>query len=137
MAKKAIKKGLKKALSRLDFVHDHPAARAWPTLKRASEQQDNITPGPVKLEPQCFQGKRAVIVGAGVGGLTTAYELLAQNSGMQVTLLEANNRTGRRCLTLRTGDTLVEDANSDLFDAPPGQPQMVRFKRPLGTANPI
>lgn len=136
MAKKAIKKGLKKALSRLDFVHDHPAAQAWASLKRASEQQDNITPGPVKLKPQCFQGRRALIVGAGVGGLTTAYELLEQNSGMQVTLLEANNRTGGRCLTLRTGDTLVEDANSDLFDAPPGQPQMVRFKRPLGDSEP-
>lgn len=126
----------KETMSRLDFVHDHPAARAWASLKRATEQQEKITPGPVKLDQGCFHGRRAIIVGAGVGGLTTAYELLAQESGMEVTILEANNRTGGRCLTLRTGDTLTEDENSELFGSQAGQTQMVRFQRPRGDSEP-
>ncbi len=123
-------------LSRQEFLHQHPKAQAWASLKAATELQQKVTPGPIKLEKNCFRGKRAVIIGAGVSGLTAAYELLAQHSGMQVTVLEANNRTGGRCLSLRTGDTLTEDANSELFDAPPGQTQVVRFERPHGDHEP-
>ena len=119
-------------LSRLAFLQKNPRARAWASLAEATEQQDKITPGALRLERASFTGKRAVIIGAGVSGLTAAYELLSQDTGMEVVVLEASNRTGGRCLSLRTGDTLTEDANSDLFDSPPGETQVVRFQQPPG-----
>ncbi|MEA3066419.1 MAG: monoamine oxidase, partial [Sphingomonadales bacterium] len=82
------------------------------------------------------RGKRALILGAGVGGLTTAYELLFHRTGMQVTILEAQNRTGGRCLSLRTGDTLTEDEDDVLFGSKPGETQVVRFEWPVGDAEP-
>lgn len=124
------------SVSRLSFIKSHPNARAWASLDEATNQEQKVAPGPLKLDKGCFAGKRAVIVGAGVSGLTTAYELLAQKTGMEVIVLEANNRTGGRCLTLRTGDTLTEDANSKLFDSEPGDTQVVRFQRPHGDAEP-
>ncbi len=39
-------------------------------------------------------------------------------------------------MSLRTGDTLTEDKNSDLFDSSPGETQVVRFKRPVGDSEP-
>ncbi len=124
------------AISRQEFIQEHKKAQAWAQLDKATDQQQKITPGPIKLEPQCFAKKRAIIIGAGVSGLTTAYELLEQKTGMEVIILEANNRTGGRCLTLRTGDTLIEDANRKLFNSKPGQPQVVRFQKPLGDSEP-
>jgi monoamine oxidase len=55
------------------------------------------------------QGKRAVIIGAGVAGLTSAYELLVNEIGCSCVILEANQRAGGRNLTLRPGDVLQED----------------------------
>ena len=78
-----------------------------------------------------LKGKEVIIIGSGVGGLTTAYELLAQQSDVKVTILGASHKTGGRCMSLRTGDTLIEDANSDLFNSKPGKPQVIRFKRPV------
>ncbi|MEM7157747.1 MAG: FAD-dependent oxidoreductase [Myxococcota bacterium] len=122
--------------SRANFLRKNPSARAWAALRQATAQQASVTPGAVKLKPKQHHGKRAIVIGSGVGGLTTAYELLEQDSGMEVTVLEARHRTGGRCLSLRTGDTLIEDADSELFDSKPGEPQVVRFKRPLGDAEP-
>jgi monoamine oxidase len=125
-------------IGRAKFLRQHPRARAraWFALGRATRLQANITPGAVKLKPKQFAGKRAIIVGSGVAGLTAAYELLAQSSGMKVTVLEARDRTGGRCLSLRTGDTLTEDVDSELFDSKPGKTQVIRFKRPVGDAEP-
>ena len=122
--------------SRASFFEKNPRATAWAALDHATNQQKRVTPGAIKLEKDQFAGKRAIILGSGVGGLATAYELLAQKCGMQVTVLEALNRTGGRCLSLRTGDTLTEDKNSKLFDSEPGETQVVRFKRPVGDAEP-
>jgi len=55
---------------------------------------------------------------------------------MDVTILEAQNRTGGRCLSLRTGDTLIEDCDSKLSGSKPRDPQVVRFERPLGDSEP-
>lgn len=143
--------------SRLDFLKKNPGAApiariakevlqkpvsriakgaAFEALKEATEQQKRITDRAIKLKPGQLEGKKVVIIGSGVGGLTTAYELLAQKSGAEVTVLEAQNRTGGRCLSLRTGDTLTEDKNSRLFGSEPGETQVVRFKRPTGDAEP-
>ncbi len=122
--------------SRAKFFRENPRASAWAALDEATNQQQKTAPGAIKLGKGRYDGKRAVILGAGVAGLTTAYELLAQKSGMEVTVLEAQNRTGGRCLSLRTGDTLTEDADSKLTGSEPGETQVVRFEQPVGDAAP-
>jgi len=122
--------------SRAEYLKSHPQASAWAELADATNEQMRITPGPIKLEEGSFAGKRALILGAGVGGLTTAYELLFHKTGMEVTMLEAQNRTGGRCLSLRTGDTLTEDEDDALFGSKPGETQVVRFECPVGDAEP-
>ena len=51
-------------------------------------------------------GKRVVILGAGVSGMTAAYEL--SKAGYHCTILEATNRAGGRNLTARAGDVIHE-----------------------------
>jgi monoamine oxidase len=122
--------------SRKDFLQNNPKASAFAALAQATRQQKEVTDQAIKLSPGQLEGKKVIIVGSGVGGLTTAYEILAQKSGAKVTVLEALNRTGGRCLSLRTGDVLTEDANSELFTSTPGKSQVVRFKRPVGDSEP-
>lgn len=50
--------------------------------------------------------KRVVVLGAGIGGLTTAY--LLQQAGHDVTILEAQQTAGGRSKTARLGDTVTE-----------------------------
>jgi monoamine oxidase len=52
------------------------------------------------------RGRKVVILGTGVAGLTSAYEL--SNAGYDVTLLEARNRVGGRSYTARKGVELTE-----------------------------
>ena len=72
--------------------------------------------------------KRIVVVGAGVAGLTLAYELAER--GADVELWEASARTGGRNLTVRPGDVIKEDGQPDqtcqlpagsYFNAGPGR----------------
>jgi monoamine oxidase len=121
--------------SRREYLTHHRSARAWAALDRATNAQMKVAYDPRVVERDSLKGKSVVIVGSGVGGLTTAYELLANGSGATVTVLEARDRTGGRCLTLRTGDTLTEDKNSDLYSSP-GETQAVRFERPVGDSEP-
>lgn len=121
---------------RANFFEANPRARAWAALDEATNQQRRITPGAIRLQPGQFAGKRAVILGSGVAGLTTAYELLAQEPDIKVTVFEAQHRTGGRCLSLRTGDTFTEDEDFKLTDSTPGETQVVRFKRPVGDSEP-
>lgn len=64
---------------------------------------------PVRVPAGSGVGQHVVIVGGGIAGLTTAYELLSKDSGYRVTILEAHDRVGGRNHTLRAGDTLVEE----------------------------
>lgn len=75
---------------------------------------------PVDLPPSHGAGKRVVILGAGIAGLTAGYELL--KGGYEVVLLEAKERAGGRSFTVRRGDTIEEITGTRQlcqFDASP------------------
>lgn len=56
-------------------------------------------------------GSSVVILGAGIAGLVSAYEL--QRAGYRVTVLEARNRIGGRSWTIRGGDRIVQTGRPD------------------------
>ncbi len=65
--------------------------------------------GPPKLAPGSGKGTRVAILGAGIAGMTAAYELA--RAGYRCTLLEARGRAGGRNWTLRSGDVVEELAS--------------------------
>lgn len=62
--------------------------------------------GPPDIPPDRGNGKRVVIIGAGIAGLTAAYELLKAN--YEVIILEAKQRAGGRSYTVRRGDVIEQ-----------------------------
>jgi len=64
--------------------------------------------GPPRLAENIGKGKSVVILGAGIGGLTAAYEL--SRVGYDCIILEAQNRVGGRNHTVRTGDVITEQS---------------------------
>jgi monoamine oxidase len=62
--------------------------------------------GPPQLAPDSGRGVRVVILGAGIGGLTAAYEL--GKAGYECVVIEARDRPGGRAWTLRGGDRVEE-----------------------------
>jgi monoamine oxidase len=59
-----------------------------------------------KLSPSSGKGRSAVILGAGIAGLVSAYEL--KRAGYRVTVLEARDRIGGRVWTVRGGERIVQ-----------------------------
>jgi monoamine oxidase len=64
-----------------------------------------------KLPRESGNGRSVVIVGAGIAGLVSAYEL--KRAGYQVTVLEARDRSGGRAWTIRSGDRIVQTGRQD------------------------
>ena len=56
-------------------------------------------------------GKSVVVLGAGIAGLVSAYEL--RRAGYEVTVLEARDRIGGRVWTIRGGDHIVQSGRPD------------------------
>ncbi len=56
-------------------------------------------------------GRSVVILGAGIAGLISAYEL--KQAGYRVTVLEARDRIGGRSWTIRSGDRIVQTGRPD------------------------
>src|SRR5687768_8584328 len=56
------------------------------------------------LHPTVGKNKHVIVLGAGIAGLTAAFEL--EQAGFLVTLLEARNRVGGRLWTVRNGDKI-------------------------------
>ena len=84
------------------------ASGAW-TAARAMGLTEGETPagslaGPPALAPGSGKGAKVVILGAGVAGLSAAYEL--GNAGYDCTVLEARERVGGRNHTIRRGAVL-------------------------------
>src|SRR5258705_8994349 len=66
--------------------------------------------GPPELPQGSGSGKSVVILGAGIAGLTAAYELTRANYGCQI--IELTERAGGRNHTARRG-TVVKEVNED------------------------
>ncbi len=66
---------------------------------------DEAWAGTPDLQPDSGKGVRVVILGAGVAGMSAAYEL--GKAGYQCTVLEARDRVGGRNFTVRKG-TVIE-----------------------------
>lgn len=66
--------------------------------------------GPPQMAAEHGRGQRVVILGAGIAGLTAAYEL--NKAGYEVVVLEANSRAGGRSYTVRTGYTIEENTGT-------------------------
>ena len=62
--------------------------------------------GPPKIPAGSGNGKKVLILGAGIGGLTAAYEL--SRAGYRCKVLEAQHRAGGRNLTARRGTRITE-----------------------------
>jgi monoamine oxidase len=66
---------------------------------------------PFELPPGGGRGRKVVILGAGISGLVSAYEL--RRAGWDVTVLEARSRIGGRVWTVRGGDRIVQNGRPD------------------------
>ena len=64
--------------------------------------------GPAPIPKGSGSGKSVLILGAGIGGLTAAYELT--RAGYRCEILEAQNRAGGRSLTARRGTVITEES---------------------------
>jgi monoamine oxidase len=61
-------------------------------------------------------GQIIVILGAGVAGLTAAYELQKRRSGHTIIILEAEHRAGGRSYTVRNGDKIIETHGKETWE---------------------
>ncbi|WP_162794254.1 flavin monoamine oxidase family protein [Streptomyces paludis] len=77
-----------------------------PTAEAASREPVFHAPRTGDLTLTGRAAAKVVIVGAGIAGLTTAYEL--GKAGYDCTVLEARDRTGGRNFTVRGGDTSLD-----------------------------
>ncbi|MGZ8351135.1 MAG: flavin monoamine oxidase family protein, partial [Allosphingosinicella sp.] len=66
---------------------------------------------PFELPPGSGRGRKVVILGAGISGLVSAYEL--RRAGWDVTVLEARDRVAGRVWTVRSGDHIVQTGRPD------------------------
>src|SRR5262245_14621958 len=70
---------------------------------------------PLALEPGTHHGTKVVVLGAGMAGLSAAYELA--KAGYECAVLEARDRVGGRTWTIRRGTTLeLTDGSRQVCD---------------------
>ncbi len=97
------------ALSRRVFLH-RLAAVGGAGLVMAGMEALGVSAASAHSAPPALSGsgagRRVVVLGAGVGGMTAAYELSKQGYDCQV--LEARSFAGGRCQTARGGSVLTE-----------------------------
>jgi monoamine oxidase len=99
-----------KNLSRRNFLGLVGAAggstAVYNTALAMGLMQDTGSVATLDLQRAGAAGKKIAILGAGMSGLTVAYEL--ERAGYDVTIIEASRRIGGRVLTLRHGDRIDE-----------------------------
>ena len=82
------------------------SAAAYRTMEALGIVAASAKAPELDLPPGSGQGKRVVILGAGIAGLVAAWEL--SRAGWDCLVLEASDRVGGRNLTVRGGDVLQE-----------------------------
>jgi monoamine oxidase len=110
---------MKRTFSRRDFLNAAGAVGGSTAVFRAAVAL-GLMPAAAHARPQLAalsKPKKVLILGAGISGLTAAYEL--SRKGYQVQVLDASFRAGGRNLTLRHGDRIDET----------GFPQVCRFDK--------
>lgn len=90
-------------ISRRSFLKGLAASALPVTLLEALFGSHPAVAQSLPILPESLaRGRRAAVIGAGVSGLTAAYELL--KAGFDVTVFEGQNRYGGRSLTVRPAD---------------------------------
>ena len=72
-----------------------------------------------ELPQDAGAGKRVLVLGAGIAGLTATYQL--SKSGFECVVLEATGRPGGRSLTVRAGDSVTELDSRQTVDFDSGE----------------
>jgi monoamine oxidase len=102
-------------LSRRAFLHRVGAAGGYGAAYSAMLSLGLLAAPPALAMPQLpaglGAGRKVVILGGGIAGLTSAYEL--ERAGFSVTLLEARERLGGRNWTLRGGSKIEMVGEAD------------------------
>jgi len=80
-------------------------AAAFVTMRELGLMSDGMSASSLTLAPNAGAGVNVVILGGGIAGLVSAYEM--SKAGFRVTVLEARSRPGGRNWTVRNG-TAVE-----------------------------
>src|SRR4051794_2213904 len=104
------------ALTRRALLEQVGAAGGGAAVYLAMEALGLAIPTPAGAEnfelPRASStGKSVVILGAGIAGLVSAYEL--RKAGYRVTVLEARDRIGGRAWTIRGGDRIEQIGRAD------------------------
>lgn len=81
------------------------AAAMYQAMSALSYATESTYTGDFKLS-QAPKGSSVLVLGAGLAGMTAAYEL--RRAGYKVKVLEYNGKAGGRCWTLRGGDVFTE-----------------------------
>ena len=106
-------------VSRRDFLHLAGAVGGSNAVYRTA-MAIGLMPASAQLRPQLAaltKSRKVLILGAGISGLTAAYEL--NKKGYEVQVLEASFRAGGRNMTVRNGDRIDET----------GFPQICQFDK--------
>lgn len=101
-------------LTRRAFLERLGALGGYSAVYLGMEAMGLLNAHPASAEP--FElprqaGRSVVILGAGIAGLVSAYEL--KRAGWDVTVLEARDRVGGRVWTIRGGDRIVQSGRAD------------------------
>ncbi len=103
-------------LTRRSFLERLGAVGGYSAVYLGMEAMGLLNAPPASAEPFALpsgsgHGRRVAILGAGIAGLVSAYEL--KRAGWDVTLLEARDRIGGRVWTIRRGDRIVQTGRPD------------------------
>jgi monoamine oxidase len=85
---------MKRHISRRDFVKQGVFSAAAFSISSSGVSANQLGLGTTRIAP-----KRVIVIGAGLAGLSAAFELT--QTGHDVTVLEARTRSGGRVFTLR------------------------------------
>jgi len=102
------------ALTRRNFLERLGAVGGYSAVYLGMEAMGLLNVPPAAAEPFEMapgRGRKVVILGAGIAGLVSAYEL--RKSGWDVNVLEARDRIGGRSWTIRGGDRVEQIGRED------------------------